>query len=82
MNSYNKPANWSNYSNLQSYNNNVLGIPFGKTNYNQVVPTWQNISYTSPNYSELTDGSGNNYTSVAQAYPNVQVKYVSRPCQK
>ena len=79
---YNKPANFSNYSSLSNYNKNVLGIPFGKTDYKKVVPSWSNISYTNPNYDELTDRSGNNYTSITQAYSDATVKYADIPCRK
>ena len=78
-------AAWSNYQNLGNYNQNVLGLPFGKTSYFQVVPEYKGWDYNNPNYDRLTNGSANNYTTVTAAYadPNeVQVNYVKRPCNK
>lgn len=77
-------ANWSRYVTLNQYNANILGVPFPKTNYYQIVPQYAGFDYNTPNYDRLTNGSANNYTTVSAAYadPNVvQVNYVKRNCQ-
>jgi len=74
-------ARWSNYQSLGNYNKDQLGIPTGTKNFFQVVPYFSNMDYKNPNYSKLTNGSGNNYSSIAEAYPSVTVNYVKRACQ-
>ena len=74
---------WSNYLNLKEYNTNVLKIPVVSAANYQVVPQYKKTNYVNPDYESLTSKSGNNYASVAQAYPDesqVQVKYVRRQC--
>lgn len=76
-------SNYSDFQVLQTYNKNVLGIPSVDTRGVQLVPTWSNMNYQSPNYESLNIArSFQAYAPINVSYASNDVNYIPRDCNK
>lgn len=81
----NRRTNFSDFSTLNKYNNNNLGLPRAVNKGVQIVPTFRGFSYLDPNYNSLnTSGGFSQYSYINSSYlddPNKNVNYVDRKCK-